>query len=88
MKIYKSRQYIVTINPLYIRLLFVQQTGTERKTQQQILQEVLKGIDCFLEGKTKWIVRFVMPDGSFSYTITPLFKHNLQEMRKAKRRRR
>ena len=87
MKIYKGRQYIVTVNWEYVRQLYKHQTG-EKKSQKEILGEVLKGIDDFLEGKTKRIFRFIMPDGSATFTITPLVKHNLQERRKAKRRKR
>ena len=86
MKIYKGRQYIVTINSEYIRYLYEQQTG--EKSQIEICREVLKEIEDFLDGKTKRIVRFIFPDGSPSFTITPLVKHNLQERRKAKRRKR
>lgn len=88
MRNYKNQQYIVTINPLYVRQLYEQQMDEERKPQSQILREILKDIDDFLKGKTKLILRTVMSDGSFSYTITPLVKHNLQERRKAKRRKR
>ncbi len=84
MKIYKGRQYIVTVNPAYIRHLYLHQTG-EKRPQNQILQDVLQIIDDFIEGKCKWIVRFIMPDGSPSVTITPLVRHNLQERRKVKR---
>ena len=86
MKIHKGRQYIVTINSEYIRYLYKQQTG--EKSQMEICREVLKEIDDFLDGKTKRIVRFIFPDGSPSFTITPLVKHNLKERRKAKRRKR
>lgn len=88
MKHFSQRQYIVTINPAYIRQLYEQQTGDFRKTMMQIYDEVLKDIDDFLNGRIKWIARCIMPDGSFSYTITPLIQHNLQELRKAKRRKR
>ena len=87
MKIHKEKQYIVTVNSVYIRFLCDQQTG-EKKPQEQILREVLKDIDDFLEGRTKWITRYILPDGSPSFTITPLVQHNLQERRKAKRRKR
>lgn len=86
MKIHKERQYIVTVNTAYIRFLYDQQTG-EKKPQVQILQEVLEDIDNFIEGKTKWITRVILPDGSPSFTITPLVQHNRQERRKARRRR-
>ena len=86
MKIYKGRQYIVTINSEYIRYLYEQQTG--EKSQIEIIRAVLKEIDDFLDGKIKKIVRFILPDGSVSFTITPLVQHNLQERRKAKRRKR
>lgn len=87
MKIHKGRQYIVTVNPAYIRYLYETQVG-ERKPQEQILQDVLQVINDFLEGKRKWIIKFIMPDGSPSIAITPLVQHNLQERRKAKRRKR
>lgn len=87
MKIHKKRQYIVTVNPVYIRYLYESQTD-KKKSQRQILREVLECIDKYIEGKAKWITRFILPDGSPSFTITPLVRHNLQEMRKAKRRRR
>ena len=87
MKIQKGRQYVVTVNWDYVRQLYLHQTG-EKKSQKEILGEVLKGIDDFLEGKTKRIFRFIMPDGSPTFTITPLVKNNLQERRKAKRRKR
>ena len=86
MKIYKGRQYIVTINSEYIRNLYEQHTG--EKSQIEISHAVLKEIDGFLDGKIKRIVRYIMPDGSPSFTITPLVQHNLQERRKAKRRKR
>lgn len=86
MKIHKERQYIVTVNSAYIRLLYDQQIG-EKKPQVQIFQEVLEDINDFLEGRTKWIARCILPDGSPSFTITPLVQHNLQERRKARRRR-
>ena len=86
MKIHKGRQYIVTINSEYIRYLYEQQTG--EKSQIEIIRAVLKEIEDFLDGKTKRIVRFIFPDGSPSFTITPLVKHNLKERRKAKRRKR
>ena len=87
MKIHKGRQYIVTINSEYLRSLYKQQTG-EKKSQDEICRAVLKEIDDFLDGKTKRIVRCIMPDGSPTFTITPLVKYNLQERRKAKRRKR
>nr|DAK82461.1 MAG TPA: hypothetical protein [Caudoviricetes sp.] len=87
MKIHKGRQYIVTINSEYIRYLYEQQTG-EKKSQIEILSAVVDTIDDFLEGNIKRIVRFIMSDGSPSFTITPLVRHNLQERRKAKRRKR
>ena len=87
MKIHKGRQYIVTINSEYLRSLYKQQTG-EKKSQDEICRAVLKEIDDFLDSKTKRIVRCIMPDGSPTFTITPLVKHNLQERRKAKRRKR
>ena len=87
MKIHKGRQYIVTINSEYLRSLYKHQTG-EKKSQDEICRAVLKEIDDFLDGKTKRIVRCIMPDGSPTFTITPLVKHNLQERRKAKRRKR
>ena len=87
MKIHKGRQYIITVNPAYIRYLYENQAG-ERKPQEQILQDVLQVINDFLEGKRKWIIKFIIPDGSSSIAITPLVKHNLQERRKAKRRKR
>lgn len=87
MKIHRERQYIVTVNSEYLRSLYKQQTG-EKKSQDEICRAVLKEIDDFLDGKTKRIVRCIMPDGSPTFTITPLVKHNLQERRKAKRRKR
>ena len=87
MKIHKERQYIVTVNSSYVRFLYDQQTG-DKKPQVQILHEVLEDIDDFLEGRTKWITRYILPDGSPSFTITPLVQHTLQERRKAKRRKR
>lgn len=87
MKIHKGRQYIVTVNSEYIRYLYEQQTG-EKKSQIEILSAVVDTIDDFLEGNIKRVVRFIMPDGSPSFTITPLVLHNLQERRKAKRRKR
>jgi hypothetical protein len=87
MKIHKEKQYIVTVNSEYVRLLYKQQTG-EKKSQDEVLYAVIKNIDDFLEGKLKRIVRFLMPDGSFSFTITSLAQYNLQERRKAKRRKR
>ena len=85
MKAHIKRQYIVTINFEYIRCLYKQQTG-EKKSQYEIFCAVLKEIDDFLDGKIKRIVRCIMPDGSPTFTITPLVKHNLQERRKAKHR--
>lgn len=85
MKIHKGRQYIVTVNSEYIRYLYEQQTG-EKKSHIEILHAVAEDINEFLEGNTKWIARFILPDGSPSFTITPLVRHNLQERRKAKRR--
>ena len=87
MKTHKGRQYIVTVNWEYVRQLYLHQTG-EKKSQEEILGEVMKEIDDFLDGKIKRIVRSTMPDGSPTFTITPLVKHNLQERRKAKRRKR
>ena len=87
MKTHKGRQYIVTVNWEYVRQLYLHQTG-EKKSQKEILGEVMKAIDDFLDGKIKRLVRFIMPDGSPTFTITPLVKHNLQERRKAKRRNR
>lgn len=87
MKIHKERQYIVTINWEYVRQLYKHQAG-EKKSQKEVLRTVMKDIDDFLEGKTKRIVRLIMPDGSPTFTITPLVQHNLQERRKAKRRKR
>lgn len=87
MKIHKGRQYIVTVNPAYIRHLYLHQTG-EKRPQAQILQDVLQIIGDFIEGNRKWIVQFIMPDGSPSIAITPLVRHNLQERRRAKRRKR
>lgn len=87
MKIHKERQYIVTINWEYVRQLYKHQAG-EKKSQKEVLRTVMKDIDDFLEGKTKRIVRLIMPDGSPTLTITPLVQHNLQERRKAKRRKR
>lgn len=86
MKTHQGRQYIVTINLEYIRGLYKQQT--EEKSQDEICRSVLKEIDDFLDGKTKRIVRCILPDGSPTFTITPFVKHNLQERRKAKRRKR
>lgn len=60
MKIHKERQYIVTVNTEYIRQLYEQQTD-KKKSQQQILQEVLEFIDKFIEGKIKWITRYTLP---------------------------
>ena len=87
MKIYKGRQYIVTVNWEYVRQLYWHQ-AEEKKSQKEVLRAVIKNIDDFLEGKTKRIFRFIMPDGSPTFTITPLVQHNLQERRKAKRRKR
>ena len=87
MKTHIKRQYIVTINFEYIRCLYKQQTG-EKKSQNESCRAVLKEIDDFLDGKIKRIVRFIMPDGSPTFTITPLVRNNLQELRKAKRRKR
>lgn len=86
MKIHKGRQYIVTVNPAYIRYLYKHQVGD--KSQKEILREVMQDIDDLLEGRIKWIVRSILPDGSPSFTIAPLVQHNLQERRKAKRRKR
>ena len=87
MKTHIKKQYIVTVNWDYIRQLYLHQTG-EKKSQDEICRAVLKEIDDFLEGKTKRIFRFILPDGSSTFTITPLVKHNLQERRNAKRRKR
>ena len=87
MKEHKGRQYIVTVNWEYVRQLYKQQTG-QKKSQEEILSEVMKEIDDFLEGNTKRVFRFIMPDGSPTFTIAPLVQHNLQERRKAKRRKR
>ena len=87
MKTHIKRQYIVTINFEYIRCLYKQQTG-EKKSKDEICRAVLKEIDDFLDGKIKRIVRSTMPDGSPTFTITPLVRNNLQERRKAKRRKR
>ena len=87
MKVHQGRQYIVTINSEYLRSLYKQQTG-EKKPQYEICRAVLKEIDDFLDGKIKRIVRSTMPDGSPTFTITPLVRHTLQERRKAKRRKR
>lgn len=86
MKIHKERQYIVTVNWEYVRQLYKHQAG--EKSQKEVLRVVMKDIDDFLEGKIKWIARLILPDGSPSFTITPLVQHNLQERRKAKRRKR
>lgn len=86
MKTHTRRQHIVTINSEYLRSLYKQQTG-DKMSQYEIFRAVLKEIDDFLDGKIKRIVRCIMPDGSPTFTITPLVKHNLQELRKAKRRR-
>lgn len=77
----------MTVNWDYIRQLYLHQT-CEKKSQDEICSEVLKEIDDFLEGKTRRIFRFIMPDGSPTFTISPLVQHNLQERRKAKRRKR
>ena len=77
----------MTVNWDYIRQLYLHQTG-EKKSHKEICRAVLKEIDDFLDGKTKRIVRCILPDGSPTFTITPLVKHNLQEWRKAKRRKR
>ena len=77
----------MTVNWDYIRQLYLHQTG-EKKSHKEICRAVLKEIDDFLDGKIKRIVRCIMPDGSPTFTITPLVKHNLQERRKAKRRKR
>ena len=87
MKTHIKRQYIVTVNSEYLRSLYKQQTG-EKKPQYEICRAVLKEIDDFLDGKIKRIVRSTMPDGSPTFTITPLVRHTLQERRKAKRRKR
>lgn len=77
----------MTVNLEYVRHLYEQQTG-EKKSYNEVLRVVMKDIVDFLEGKIKWIVRLILPDGSPSFTITPLVQHNLQERRKAKRRKR
>ena len=77
----------MTVNWDYIRQLYLHQTG-EKKSHKEICRAVLKEIDDFLDGKTKRIVRRILPDGSPTFTITPLVKHNLQERRNAKRRKR
>ena len=77
----------MTVNWDYIRQLYLHQTG-EKKSHKEICRAVLKEIDDFLDGKTKRIVRCILPDGSPTFTITPLVKHNLQERRNAKRRKR
>ena len=87
MKTHIKRQYIVTVNWDYIRQLYLHQTG-EKKSHKEICRAVLKEIDDFLDGKTKRIVRGIMPDGSPTFTITPFVKNNLQERRNAKRRKR
>ena len=87
MKTHKGRQYIVTVNWEYVRQLYLHQTG-EKKSQDEICRAVLKEIDDFLEGNTNRIFRFILPDGSPTFTIAPLVQHNLQERRKAKRRKR
>ena len=87
MKIHKGRQYIVTVNWDYVHQLYLHQT-VEKKSQKEILSEVMKEIDDFLEGNTNRIFRFILPDGSATFTITPLVRHTLQERLKAKRRKR
>lgn len=87
MKVHKERQYIVTVNTEYVRYLYEHQTE-DNISQDEILREVINSIDDFLEGKIKRIIRYLMPDGTLSFTITPLVQHNLQERRKAKRRKR
>ena len=87
MKTHIKRQYIVTVNSEYLRSLYKQQTG-EKMSHIEICRAVLKEIDDFLDGKTKRIVRCILPDGSPTFIITPFVKHNLQERRKAKRRKR
>ena len=77
----------MTVNWDYIRQLYLHQTG-EKKSHKEICRAVLKEIDDFLEGNTNRIFRFILPDGSPTFTITPLVKHNLQERRNAKRRKR
>ena len=77
----------MTVNWDYIRQLYLHQTG-EKKSHKEICRAVLKEIDDFLEGNTNRIFRFILPDGSPTFTITPLVKHNLQERRKAKSRKR
>ena len=77
----------MTVNWDYIRQLYLHQTG-EKKSHKEICRAVLKEIDDFLDGKTKRIVRCILPDGSPTFTITPLVRHTLQERRKAKRRKR
>ena len=77
----------MTVNWDYIRQLYLHQTG-EKKSQDEICRAVLKEIDDFLEGNTNRIFRFILPDGSPTFTITPLVRHTLQERRKAKRRKR
>ena len=77
----------MTVNWDYIRQLYLHQTG-EKKSHKEICRAVLKEIDDFLDGKTKRIVRCILPEGSPTFTITPLVKHNLQERRNAKRRKR
>ena len=87
MKTHKGKQYIMSDNWEHIRQLYLHQ-NREKKSQEEILSEVMKEIDDFLEGNTKRVFCFIMPDGSPTFTITPLVKHNLQERRKAKRRKR
>ena len=87
MKTHIKKQYIVTVNWDYIRQLYRHQTR-EKQSQDEICRAVLKEIDDFLDGKIKRIVRCIMPDGSPTLTITTLVKYNLQERRKAKRRKR
>ena len=77
----------MTVNWDYIRQLYLHQTG-EKMSHIEICRAVLKEIDDFIDGKINRIVRSTMPDGSFTFTITPLVKHNLQERRKAKKRKR
>ena len=77
----------MTVNSEYVRHLYEQQTG-EKKSYNEVLRAVMKDIDDFLEGKVRWIARFILPNGSPSFAITPLVQHNLQEQRKTKRRKR
>ena len=62
----------MTVNWDYIRQLYLHQTG-EKKSHKEICRAVLKEIDDFLEGNTNRIFRFILPDGSPTFTITPLF---------------